>query len=91
VGDKPTDNDCKKIPCTTVIITVEAHSVQTAFVLQCNQWISVGDTIKEGKCWSLESAKDYPVRRDGRSILFYNDTPSTNPLYMVIEESERKK
>jgi hypothetical protein len=34
VGDKPTQNDCKKIPCTTLIVTVEAHSVQTDFILE---------------------------------------------------------
>jgi hypothetical protein len=43
VGDKPTQNDCKKIPCTTMIITVEAHSVQTDFVLECKQWVLLTD------------------------------------------------
>jgi hypothetical protein len=90
VGDKPTQNDCKKIPCTTLIVTVEAHSVQTDFILECKQWVLLTDPIQNGKCWGLETAKEYPTRRAGRSLLFYDDKPDTNPLYMVIEEAERK-
>jgi hypothetical protein len=90
VGDKPTQNDCKKIPCTTLIVTVEAHSVQTDFILECKQWILLTDPIQTGKCWGLETAKEYSTRRAGRSLLFYDDKPDTNPLYMVIEEAERK-
>ena len=90
VGDKRTQNDCKKIPCTTLIVTVEAHSVQTDFILECKQWVLLTDPIQAGKCWGLETAKEYPTRRAGRSLLFYDDKPDTNPLYMVIEEAERK-
>ena len=55
MGEKPTQNDCTKMPCTTMIVTVEGYSVQTDFVLECKQWVS-----------------------------------DTKPLYMVIEETERK-
>jgi hypothetical protein len=34
LGDKSTNSDCEKIPCATMIITVEARSMQTDFVLQ---------------------------------------------------------
>jgi len=91
VGDKPTQKDCKKIPCTTMIITVEAHSVQTNFVLECRQWILLTDPMQTGKCWAFESSKDYSARRAGRTLLFYGDKEDTNPLYTIIEESERKK
>jgi hypothetical protein len=90
MGDKPTQNDCTKMPCTTMIFTVEGYSVQTDFVLECKQWVLLTNPIQTGKCWAFETAKEYPTRRAGRALLFYDDKPDTNPLYMVIEETERK-
>jgi hypothetical protein len=74
-----------------MIITVEGHSVKTDFVLECRQWIWLTKPIQTGKCWGLESGKEYPTQRAGagRRLLFNDDTPDTNPLYMVLEESER--
>jgi hypothetical protein len=92
VSDKPRDTDCKNVPCTVAIVTAEAHSAQIDFVLECKQWALIlgSDDVKFGKCWGLEAAKAYTVTRAGRNILFYDDTPDTSPLFVVIEETERK-
>jgi hypothetical protein len=58
IGDKPTDSNCTKMPCTTMIITVEAHSAQIDFELQCKQGILVTDPIQNEKCWAFEAGEE---------------------------------
>src|SRR5690349_10772984 len=55
LADKPTTNDCTKMPCTTLIITVEAQSDRINFALECKQWIVISQPMLVGKCWSLEA------------------------------------
>jgi hypothetical protein len=90
VGDKPTTQDCAKMPCTTMIVTVEAQSEHVSFVLECKQWFLIADPTQTGKCWALRAGKDYTVRRDGRNVLFFDDKQGqTDPLFQVVEEAER--
>lgn len=90
VGDKPTTQDCAKMPCITMIVTTDAYSDHVSFVLECRQWILIGKEMQSGKCRALRAGKDYMVKRNGRSILFFDDREGqTDPLFLVIEETER--
>jgi hypothetical protein len=90
VGDKPATQDCAKMPCTTLIVTVDAQSDRVSFVLECKQWILIATPVQTGKCWTLKAARDYTVRRDGRNILFFDDkSGQTDPLFQITEETER--
>jgi hypothetical protein len=90
VGDKPVPHDCAKMPCVVLSITAEAQSDRISYVLECKQWVLTSQPMQVGKCWGLEAGKEYSVRRDGRNLLFYDDKPEKDPLYTVIEETERK-
>jgi len=98
VGDKPTTQNCKDYPCTTGIYTVEGWaensnpSLITAFVIQCKSWVFVGKTgPTTGKCWALKVGENYAATQDGGKMLLLGDTSETEPVYLIVEATERPK
>ena len=99
VGDKPTTQDCHHTPCTTAIRTAEGFTnnsnpnLVNHFVLRCTEWVLLGgasNAPQYGKCWVLKVG-DYNATMEGAWMLFFDDTKETNPLYVIVEESEQPK